>query len=100
MIGDERCQRTDVLLVQSEDVRPLRDDGRRLSLPPEHPRRGNSAPRHGGDQRLVDRGVDIVPDVAAITALCREPKQGTAASGQVEPGSDPRVRLAWAAIGT
>ncbi len=69
MIGDERRERTDVLLVQAEDIRPLRDDGRRLPLPPERPRRGNGAPRHGRDQRLVDGGVDIVPDVAAITAF-------------------------------
>src|SRR5215203_510042 len=35
MVGNERCERTDVLLVETKDIRPFRDDGRRLSLTPE-----------------------------------------------------------------
>src|SRR5215204_395746 len=99
MVGDKWRQWTDVLLVETEDIGPLRDDRRRLPLAPERPRWRDSAPRHSRDQRLVYGGVDIVPDITTVTALGHEAEQGTSSSGEIEPGSDPLVRLARATVG-
>src|SRR5829696_78821 len=99
MVGDERRQGTDVLLVETEDIGPLRDDRRRLPLAPERPRRGDRAPSHSRDQRLVDGGVDIVPNITTITPFSREAKQRPPAGGEVESDGDSLVRLARATVG-
>src|SRR6476661_1136953 len=63
LVGDDRRQQADVLLVEPEDVGPLRDDRRGgFVLMPDRRGRRYDAARHFRQRLAVAGGVEQIPD--------------------------------------